>query len=205
MVQDKIHDRFVNALADRMKEIKLGNGLVDGTQMGPLISSVHRDKVERYVSIGKEEGAVLMVGGTRSTAAELQDGYFYLPTLFTNCTSDMRIVSEEVFGPVITVEKFKDEEEVVKKANDTIYGLSAGFWTEDRERIDRVSKALRFGTVWVNDFNVYFARAPWGGYKQSGNGRELGRSGLDEYFEQKHLYENYAPESLNWFGKPSAK
>jgi betaine-aldehyde dehydrogenase len=112
----------------------------------------------------------------------------------------MRIVQEEVFGPVITVECFDSEDEAVTCANSTIYGLSAGFWTRDQARIKRMSAALRFGTVWVNDFNVYFAQAPWGGYKQSGLGRELGIAGLEEYTEQKHIYQNHQPQPLHWFG-----
>lgn len=112
----------------------------------------------------------------------------------------MAIVKEEIFGPVIHIEKFDSEAEAIKNANDTIYGLSAGFWTRDVQRIDRVSKALRFGTVWINDFNVYFVQAPWGGYKQSGLGRELGHTGLEEFQEIKHIYQNFHPSPLNWFG-----
>lgn len=199
MVHESIHDTFVDALKKRMEKITLGNGFSEETRMGPLISEEHRAKVERYVSIALEEGATLLLGGKRPETPELQKGFFYLPTLFTDCTNDMRIVQEEVFGPVITIESFKTEEEVIERANDTIYGLSAGFWTRDLQRIGRVSKALRFGTVWVNDFNVYFTQAPWGGYKQSGFGRELGTIGLEEYTEVKHVYQNYSPAPLNWF------
>ena len=200
MVEAPIHDAFVEALAERMRAIKVGNGFVEGTQMGPLISSQHRDKVEGYVAIALEEGAKLVVGGARPEDPALAHGYFFMPTLFTGCTNDMRVVREEVFGPVITVEKFDTEDEAVKRANSTIYGLSAGFWTRDEGRMDRVSRALRFGTVWVNDFNVYFVQAPWGGYKQSGLGRELGRQGLEEYTETKHIFRNHGPKPLGWFG-----
>jgi len=168
--------------------------------MGPLISKEHLNKVEEYVAIAKEEGAKLILGGKRPTSSDLKDGFFYEPTLFVDCENDMRIVQEEVFGPVITIEKFKTEEEVIARANDTIYGLSAGFWTQNADRMERVSRALQFGTVWVNDFNVYFVQAPWGGYKQSGLGRELGKIGLEEYTEVKHIFRNYAPEPFNWFG-----
>jgi len=113
----------------------------------------------------------------------------------------MRIVQEEVFGPVITIETFDSEEEALERANSTIYGLSAGFWTGDQARIKRMTRGLRFGTVWVNDFNVYFTQAPWGGYKQSGLGRELGPAGLEEYTEQKHIYHNHQPQPLHWFGR----
>jgi len=200
MVQSDIHDKLVKALEERIAKIKLGNGLDEGTEMGPVISEDHRAKVEKYVQIAKEEGAKLVIGGKRPDDASLEKGFFYLPTLFTECTNDMRIVQEEVFGPVITIEKFETEEEVIERANNTIYGLSAGFWTKDPNRIFRVSRALKFGTVWVNDFNVYFTQAPWGGYKQSGMGRELGKRGLEEYREVKHIYQNFNTKSIDWFG-----
>ncbi|WP_338666854.1 betaine-aldehyde dehydrogenase [Pseudodesulfovibrio methanolicus] len=200
MVQNGIHDRFVETLRERMAHIKMGNGFDEGTQMGPLISAEHLAKVEGYVDIARQEGAILELGGSRPDAPALAGGFFYLPTLFTGCTNDMRIVQEEVFGPVITVERFSSEDEAVERANSTIYGLSAGFWTRDPDRIERVSKRLRFGTIWVNDFNVYFVQAPWGGYKQSGLGRELGAVGLEEYTEIKHIYRNHATKALDWFG-----
>jgi betaine-aldehyde dehydrogenase len=200
MVQDTLHDRFVEALRIRMERIRMGNGFEEKTRMGPLISADHLAKVEGYVAVALQEGAFLVLGGKRSDDPALKNGFFFLPTLFTECTQDMRIVREEIFGPVITVERFSTEQEAVARANDTIYGLSAGFWTRDADRMERVSKALRFGTVWINDFNVYFVQAPWGGYKQSGLGRELGRAGLEEYTEVKHIYRNYATKALNWFG-----
>ncbi|WP_022663098.1 betaine-aldehyde dehydrogenase [Paucidesulfovibrio longus] len=200
LVQDGIHDRFVDALEARIRKIRLGSGFDPKTQMGPVISPEHLAKVEEYVAIAAAEGARLRCGGARPDDPALQEGWFYLPTLFDNCENDMRIVQEEVFGPVISVERFHSEEEVVERANATVYGLSAGFWTRDPDRIRRVSRALRFGTVWVNDFNVYFVQAPWGGYKQSGLGRELGRIGLEEYTEVKHVYQNHANKPLNWFG-----
>ncbi|MUM78611.1 betaine-aldehyde dehydrogenase [Pseudodesulfovibrio sp. F-1] len=200
MVQDALHDRFVEALAARMKRIKVGNGLDAATEMGPLISADHRAKVERYIAIARREGATLALGGGRPEDPALANGHFVMPTLFTDCDSHMRIVREEVFGPVITVERFVTEKEAVARANDTTYGLSAGFWTRDPDRMARVSAALRFGTVWVNDFNVYFVQAPWGGYRQSGLGRELGRQGLEEYTELKHIYHNHAAKAINWFG-----
>ncbi len=200
MVEESIHDRLVEALAERMSRIVVGNGFEAGTQMGPLISAEHRAKVENCVHIAQEEGARLVLGGRRPEAPELQDGFFYQPTLFTGCTNGMKIVQEEVFGPVISVEKFTSEDEVVERANSTIYGLSAGFWTRDADRIGRMTRKLRFGTVWVNDFNTYFTQAPWGGFKQSGMGRELGRMGLEEYTEVKHVFQNHNAKPLNWFG-----
>ncbi|WP_343751994.1 betaine-aldehyde dehydrogenase [Lentibacillus halophilus] len=199
LVEESIHDEFVNALTERTKRIKLGNGFDDDTQSGPLISSEHRDKVEKYVDIGKQEGATLVTGGKRPDDPELQDGFFYLPTIFTNCTSDMRIVQEEVFGPVLTVETFQSQEDAIKLANDTIYGLAGAVWTQDVAKAEFVAERLRLGTVWINDFHPYFAQAPWGGYKQSGIGRELGREGMEEYTEVKHIYRNKKPEPFYWF------
>jgi betaine-aldehyde dehydrogenase len=201
MVEDKIHDEFVHELKKRIEKIKIGNGFDDETEMGPLISKEHRDKIENYTALAIKEGAVLETGGKRPDDENLKNGFFYLPTLFTNCTADMEIVKEESFGPVITIEKFSSDDEVLRLANDTKYGLSAGFWTNSPSRIERFSKGLRFGTIWVNDFNVYYAKAPWGGYKQSGTGRELGREGYHEYCEIKHIFQNYSNKPLNWFGK----
>ncbi len=201
MLEDKIHDKFVAELKKRMEKIKLGSGFDESTEMGPLISKEHREKIESYVTLALNEGAILETGGKRPDDERLNNGFFYLPTLFTGCTADMEIVKEESFGPVITVEKFYSDDEALKLANDTKYGLSAGFWTSSPPRIERFSKALRFGTIWVNDFNVYFAKAPWGGYKQSGTGRELGREGFHEYCEIKHVFENFSNKPINWFGK----
>ncbi|WP_156855154.1 betaine-aldehyde dehydrogenase [Oceanobacillus sp. AG] len=199
IVEESIHDTFVDALTQRVKKIKLGNGFDETTQMGPLISEEHLKKVERYVEKGIKEGATVAVGGKRPDDAELQNGFFYLPTILTNCTTDMSVVQDEAFGPVITVEKFKTEEEAIKLANDSIYGLSGGVWTKDIVKAERCVAKMRMGTVWINDFNIYFPHAPWGGYKQSGIGRELGGMGLEEYQETKHIFHNLKPETMNWF------
>ncbi len=199
IVEDSIHDQFVEALVERVKNIKLGNGFDQETQSGPLISAEHREKVEQYVEIGKQEGAKLLIGGQRPNNPDLKDGFFYLPTIFTECQSEMRIVQEEVFGPVLTIERFEDEQEAVKLANDSIYGLAGAVWTKDIAKAERITAKFRMGTVWINDFHPYIPQAPWGGYKQSGIGRELGTTGLEEYTEQKHIYENINPEPLNWF------
>ncbi|WP_153464586.1 betaine-aldehyde dehydrogenase [Sediminibacillus terrae] len=199
IVEERIHDEFVNALVERVKKFKLGNGFDEDTQMGPLISAEHLAKVEKYVETGIKEGATVAIGGSRPDDPELQDGFFYLPTIFTNCTTDMRIVQDEAFGPIITVEKFRTEEEAVKLANDSIYGLAGGVWTNDIAKAERCVAKMRMGTVWINDFNLYFPHAPWGGFKQSGIGRELGKLGMEEYTETKHIFQNLKPESMNWF------
>lgn len=200
LVQDGICDAFTEGLLARMRKIKLGNGLAEGTQMGPLISAEHRDGVAARVAAAHTEGARLLLGGQAPSDPTLAQGFYYLPTLFTDCHGQMDVVRDEVFGPVITIERFSTEDEALKRANDTEYGLSAGFRTQDPARIERMSRGLRFGTVWVNDYNIYFAQAPWGGFKRSGIGRELGAAGLDEYREVKHIYQSHSPEALNWFG-----
>lgn len=200
IVEESLHDRFVTALVERVKKIRLGNGMVESTQMGPLISAEHRAKVEKYVAIGKKEGAKLLIGGKRPQSEELSKGFFFEPTIFDGCSTEMRIVQEETFGPILTVETFRTEEEAVRLANDSIYGLAGAVWTQDMNRAQRISRKLRMGTVWINDFHPYFPQAPWGGYKQSGIGRELGKTGLEEYTEQKHIFQNLNPQPMKWFG-----
>ncbi|MFD1030095.1 betaine-aldehyde dehydrogenase [Metaplanococcus flavidus] len=199
IVEESIHDDFVNALVERVKKFKLGSGFEEDTQMGPLISAGHLKKVEDYVATGIQEGATVAVGGKRPEEPELQNGFFYLPTIFTDCTTDMNIVQDEAFGPIITVEKFRTEKEAVTLANDSIYGLAGGVWTNDIAKAERCATKMRMGTVWINEFNLYFPHAPWGGYKQSGIGRELGRMGMEEYTETKHIFQNLKPEVINWF------
>ncbi|MFC0525890.1 betaine-aldehyde dehydrogenase [Pontibacillus salicampi] len=200
IVEDSIHDTFVEELIRRTKNIKLGNGFHSSTQSGPLISQEHLDNVVNYVQIGKDEGAHLAIGGARPQGEEVKDGFFFEPTIFTNCDSSMRIVQEETFGPILTVEKFHSEPEAIQLANDSVYGLAGAVWSEDISKAERVSNQLRMGTVWINDFHTYFAQAPWGGYKASGIGRELGKQGIEEYTEVKHIYRNTKPEPLGWFG-----
>lgn len=201
LVEDGIHDRFVEAILGRAERIRLGYGWEEGTEMGPLISAQHRDKVEGLIRLAQEEGATLRLGGERPAGEKFAAGFFLQPTVFTEATPDMRITREEIFGPVLTIERFKDEATAVRNANDTPTGLAAGVWTGDTSRGVRVARALRFGTVWLNDFHPYYPEAPWGGYKESGVGRELGAAGLSEYQEEKHLYLNLDIGPAGWFGK----
>ncbi|WP_027962987.1 betaine-aldehyde dehydrogenase [Halalkalibacillus halophilus] len=199
IIEESIHDEFVEKLVGRVKNIKMGDGFDDSTQMGPVISQDHLDKIVAYVDQGIKEGAKVEVGAKRPDAPELQNGFFYEPTILTGCTSDMTVVQEEGFGPVITVEKFSTEEEAIRLANDSIYGLAGGVWTQDIAKAERCVAKMRMGTVWINEFNLYFPHAPWGGFKQSGIGRELGKLGIEEYQETKHVFQNLRPEPLNWF------
>jgi betaine-aldehyde dehydrogenase len=199
IVEDSIHDRFVAELGRRADRIRLGHGLDERTETGALISAEHRAKVERYIGLGIAEGARLVAGGGRPTEPDLQSGFYLRPTVFADCTTDMTIVREEIFGPVVTVERFTTEDEAIRLGNDTTYGLSGAVWTTDPARAQRVAARLRHGTVWINDYNTYFPEAEWGGFKQSGIGRELGPTGLDEYREIKHIYENTRPAPGGWF------
>ena len=199
IVQDEIHDRFVEEVGRRADRIRLGHGNDDATEAGALISAEHRDKVEGYVQSAVDEGARLVAGGRRPPEPHLQAGFYYRPTVFADVGRHMRIVREEVFGPVLTIERFTTEEEAVELGNDTTYGLAGAVWTADAGRAQRVAGRLRHGTVWINDYNTYLPQAEWGGFKQSGIGRELGPSGLDEYREAKHIWQNTAPGPTDWF------
>jgi betaine-aldehyde dehydrogenase len=200
IVEDSIHDRFVEELGRRADRIRVGTGLDERTETGALISADHRAKVERYIQTGIDEGARLVAGGGRPTEPDLQAGFYVRPTVFADCTGDMTIIREEIFGPVVTVERFTTEDEAIRLGNDTTYGLSGAVWTADPARAQRVAGRLRHGTVWINDYNTYIPEAEWGGFKQSGIGRELGPTGLDEYREIKHVYENTKPGTTGWFG-----
>jgi betaine-aldehyde dehydrogenase len=199
IVQDPLHDSFVAELAARADRIRLGSGLDQRTECGPLVSAAHRDKVERYIAVSVQEGARLLAGGRRPDEPELADGFFLRPTVFAGCTREMTAVREEVFGPVVTVERFSTEQEAIRLGNDTSYGLAGAVWTNDAGRAERVAGALRHGTVWINDYHPYLPQAEWGGFGKSGIGRELGPSGLEEYTERKHIYHNTAPAPARWF------
>ena len=205
IVEDSLHDDLVAEIGRRAERIRLGNGLDEATESGPLVSAAHRAKIEDYVASAQAEGARLVAGGRRPEEPDLQKGFFYRPTVFADCRRDMRVVREETFGPILTVERFTTEEEAIALGNDTDYGLSGAVWTNDSGRAERVARALRHGTVWINDFGPYVPGAEWGGFKRSGNGRELGPTGLAEYQEHKHIWHNTEPAPARWFTSGGAR
>ena len=200
LVDERVHDELVARVCERAERIRLGAGWDAGTEMGPLISNEHREKVEGYVALALAEGARLAVGGARPAEPELAAGAFLRPTVITDLPSDGRVAREEIFGPVLTVERVAGLDDALARANATDTGLAAGVWTRELKTALTAAERLRFGTVWWNDFHPYFPEAPWGGFKASGVGRELGRSGLREYQEEQHLYLQADPRPSGSFG-----
>jgi aldehyde dehydrogenase (NAD+) len=188
LVPQSRHDEIVKLLVDRARTIRLGPTQSFDTDMGPLVSQGQLERVENYIRTGKEEGAILATGGDRPQAAELQKGNYLNPTIFTHVTPGMKIAQEEIFGPVLAVIPYRNVEEAVEIANDTIFGLAGAVWSTSSRKAIAVAKRLRTGTVWINDYHMLSCYAPRGGYKQSGIGRELGAQALEEFSETKHLY-----------------
>ncbi|MBN6189235.1 aldehyde dehydrogenase family protein [Aneurinibacillus sp. BA2021] len=201
LLERSIHDRFVAELVQRAEHIAVGPGMDEATEMGPLISEAQMNRVLRYIEIGKEEGATLCCGGMRLTDNGLGSGFFVAPTIFTNTRPDMRIVQEEIFGPVLAIQTFDTEEEAVRLANGTKYGLAGAVFTSDGAKAQRVIRKLRAGITWINTYHPTFNEAPWGGYKQSGIGRELGTYGFEEYLEIKQINTNLQVKPSGWFAK----
>lgn len=200
IIEESIKDEFVKRLAKRADKMTLGNGL-NNPDMGPLISEGHMNKVLGYIEKAKEEGGKIVCGGYRYTEGECANGYFVRPTIIDNVKNDNTAVLNEIFGPVVTIQTFKTEEEAVEMANDTEFGLAGAVFTKDGARALRVVKEIRAGIMWINCYNPAFVEAPWGGYKKSGTGRELSKEGLDEYTETKQITINLTPGELGWYEK----
>ncbi|TAJ50585.1 MAG: aldehyde dehydrogenase family protein [Nevskiaceae bacterium] len=199
LVHEKIYDRFMERAVKRVQAIKQGSPLDEATMIGAQASSEQLEKILSYIDIGKQEGAKLLTGGARAAlGGDLSGGYYVQPTVFSG-NNKMRIFQEEIFGPVVSVTTFKDEEEALHLANDTLYGLGAGVWSRDANRCYRFGRGIQAGRVWTNCYHAYPAHAAFGGYKQSGIGRETHRMMLDHYQQTKNMLVSYSPKALGFF------
>ncbi|MGE7607870.1 aldehyde dehydrogenase family protein [Peribacillus frigoritolerans] len=195
-VQESIYDKFMDRFASKVQSIRVGNPLEATTQMGPQVSAQQLKTIEKYVAVGLEEGAELVTGGQRGN----KNGYYFTPTIFGDVTNEMTIAREEIFGPVVSVIRFKDEEDALRQANDTIYGLASGIWTNDLKRAHRMARGIQAGTVYVNTYSMLDSTTPFGGMKQSGFGRELGVQAMDMYTQSKSVWIDLGEKGLNWYG-----
>ena len=201
LVQESLYPALLERLVAEAAKIRIGNGLEDGTLLGPLVSKGQYDKVLAAIARGKAEGATIAGGGGRP--AGYNTGYFLEPTILTDMAEDNYVWTEEIFGPVVCVKPFKDEADAIRMANDSRFGLAAAVMSKDRARCERVARAFRAGIVWINCSQPTFTEAPWGGYKQSGIGRELGRWGLSNYLEVKQITSFDSDEPWGWYIKPA--
>jgi len=180
-VEDKIHDRFIDKMVSLNRNRKVGDPFDPSTEQGPQVDRAQFDKIMKYIELGKNSGATCVTGGRRVG----EQGYFVAPTLFDNVNDTMPIAQDEIFGPVMSVLRFQDLDEIVARANKTFYGLAAGVWTRDVAKAHYLAKKIKAGTIWINCYDVFDAAAPFGGFKMSGMGRELGEEGLRAYLETK--------------------
>lgn len=199
LVEKSLHKSLVDGMLAKINRIKLGHGLLPGVKMGPLVSQQHLEKVQSYIQVGIQEGAKLICGGKRPEGSEFSKGNFLMPTIFDHVSPQMRIAREEIFGPVLSVIPFSTEEEAIQIANDTEYGLAAAVWSKNIFRALRVIRQLRAGITWINTYHPTFNEMPWGGYKQSGWGRELGLHGIEGYLETKQININLDEAPINWY------
>jgi aldehyde dehydrogenase len=199
LIQESIYEKFMERALKRVEAIKQDNPLDPATMIGAQASSEQMEKILSYIDIGKQEGAELLTGGERNhLGGELEGGYYVKPTVFRG-HNRMRIFQEEIFGPVVSVTTFKDEAEALEIANDTLYGLGAGLWSRDANKCYHLGRGIQAGRVWVNCYHAYPAHAAFGGYKQSGIGRETHAMMLDHYQQTKNLLVSYNPKKLGFF------
>ena len=197
-----VKDQFLASLKEKAEKIKVGDPLDKTTLMGPQVSCEQLDRIKSYVGYAREEGATVLSGGeSPQLEGSFRNGYFFQPTIFSEVNNQMRVAQEEIFGPVVSVISFKDEDELLRQANETIYGLSAGIWTRDIVRAHRFAKEIKAGVIWINTFNMFNAASPFGGYKQSGYGREMGKHALEMYTHVKSVWVDLSGKPIGWFGK----
>jgi aldehyde dehydrogenase (NAD+) len=201
-LHEDVKDEFLGRFKEKAAQVKVGDPMDISTQMGPQVSEEQLNRIKGYVDVAREEGATVLTGGCPpQLEGDFQKGFFFQPTIFGEVKNTMRVAQEEIFGPVTSVITFKDEDDLVRQANETIYGLSAGIWTKDITRAHRFARAIRAGTVWINTFNMFNAASPFGGYKQSGYGREMGRHVLELYTQVKSVWVDLSGKPIGWYGK----
>jgi aldehyde dehydrogenase (NAD+) len=188
LIESSVSDGFLDELTRRTRELRLGDPLDDATQVPPVASRAQLEKVFHYLDVAQQDGATTLAGGRRPSAPELADGFFVEPTLLADVAEGSRVVREEIFGPIGTIIRFDDDDEAIRIANDTEFGLASAIWTESIRRAHRVIPRIQAGTVWVNTYRALEYRRPFGGFKQSGIGRELGIDALDEFTESKSVF-----------------
>ncbi|MDM0103983.1 aldehyde dehydrogenase [Variovorax sp. J22R24] len=197
-VARSIYDEFLTRLAEGANALRVGDPASESTQMGPLITARHREGIERYVELGVHEGGRIRTGGVRPHGDGFDNGYFYMPTILEGLTNSARISQEEIFGPVLVAMPFDNEDELIAQANDSVYALAAGVWSRDFKRAWRLGRAVQAGTVWVNTYKQFSVSTPFGGWRDSGLGREKGREGIFQYMEQKSMYWGTNEQPLPW-------
>jgi betaine-aldehyde dehydrogenase len=197
-VERKIYDVFLDKLVAKTRALKVGDPVDPATHMGPLVSQDHRRKIEGYVDLGRKEGGEILCGGMRPAGAAMEKGSFYLPTVFAGLNNRARISQEEIFGPVLIAIPFDSEDDLIAQANDTVYGLACGIWSTDFKRAWRVARRIEAGTVWINTYKLFSIATPFGGFKESGLGREKGRAGMLQYMNQKSLYWGTNDAPMPW-------
>ena len=204
-VQESFYDRFMERVTEEFRKVRLGNPLDPETQMGAQVSERQMEKILEYVEIGQNEGATVAVGGKRASGEGVDNGYFIEPTLLTNVSNDMRVAQEEIFGPIGVVITFKDEEDLIRMANDSVYGLGGGIFTQDIGRALRVANGIKTGRIWVNTYNQFPVGAPFGGYKESGIGRETHKMALEAYQQTKNVLINLAQKPGGMYVSPNGQ
>jgi aldehyde dehydrogenase (NAD+) len=195
-----IYDSFMERLAAAAAALRVGDPASEKTQVGPLITAKHRDSIESYVAMGVADGGRLRTGGMRPQGAQFERGNYYLPTIIEGVTNDQRICQEEIFGPVLVAMQFSDEDDLIAQANDSVYALAAGIWTRDYKKAWRFGRAVQAGNVWINTYKQFSISTPFGGWRDSGLGREKGRLGILQYMEQKSMYWGLNEQPLPWAG-----
>lgn len=197
-VARSLYDEFLTRLARAAESLRIGDPLSERTQMGPLISAAHRESIERYVDLGVSEGGRIRTGGVRPGGTGLDRGYYYAPTILEGLPNSARVSQEEIFGPVLVALPFDSDEDLIAQANDSVYALAAGVWSRDFRRAWTLGRAVQAGTVWINTYKQFSVSTPFGGWRDSGLGREKGREGIFQYMEQKSMYWGIDEQPLAW-------